>query len=179
MKFIQTLAKLGKGFSRAICILSLTVAVICAICVLGIAFLPNESFVFSGITIHSLIPDGKSLDAGEYYTALTMYIIICSGEAVLCRIAERFFADELRAGTPFTREISGKMLKLGVLTVALPIITMLIAALICTVMSNSFGTVREYNIGGFGSVGIGILFIILSVVCRCIAERNEENGNDI
>ena len=175
LKVIQFFAKLGKILSRIIGVFSIVIALICAFCVLGIAFLPNETFDFGGITIGSLVSESSKLNIGEMYTSLTIYIITCSGEALLCVIAGRFFANELQAGTPFDTDCAKQMLRLGIYAIVIPIITMLAAALIGAVMSNCFGGVEELNIQSFLSIGVGIMFIALSLICRYGAEQAENN----
>lgn len=176
LKVIQFFSRLGKILSRIIGVLSIIMALICAFCVLGIAFLPNDTFEFGGITIGSLMSESHKLNLGEVYTSLTVYIIMCSGETVLCALSARFFAGELRAGTPFTAECANGLLRLGILTVIVPIVTMLAAALVGTVMSNCFGGIDELNIQSFLSVGVGVIFIVLSLICKYVVRWTEKSS---
>ena len=52
--------------------------------------------------------------------AFACWLILCAGEALLVKFAERYFRNELAAGTPFTPAGAGELRRLGILSLVLP-----------------------------------------------------------
>ena len=163
---IQKFSKLGK-------ILCSIVFVFCMIgiigSVVGIAFLAAgvDAIHIGGVTLKSIVQinSGTSIDTANIY--MVVAIILCSGEAVIAKFAEHYFKGELLDGTPFNMERSKELTRLG-------IVTEVVAAIVYEIMSFIFVNTDSLEIGNCGSVGIGITFIIVSLICRYGAERGRE-----
>lgn len=105
---------------------------------------------------------------------MVVAIILCSGEAVIAKFAEHYFKGELLDGTPFNMERSKELTRLGIITIGVSIVTEAVAAIVYEIMSFIFVNTDSLEIGNWGSVGIGITFIIVSLICRYGAERGRE-----
>ena len=170
---IQKLSKLGK-------ILCSMVFVLCIIgvigSVIGIAFLAAgvDAVHIGGITLKSIvrINSGTSIETANIYMAVA--IILCSGEAVIAKFAEHYFKEELLDGTPFNMERSKELTRLGIITIGVSIVTEMVAAIVYEIMSCILASTDSLEISNWGSVGIGIAFIIVSLICRYGAKSGRE-----
>lgn len=115
---------------------------------------------------------GTSIGTANIY--MVVAIILCSGEAVIAKFAEHYFKGELFDGTPFNMEKSKELTRLGIITIGVSIVTEVVAAIVYEIMSFIFVNTDSLEIGNWGSVGIGITFIIVSLICRYGAERGRE-----
>ena len=170
---IQKISKFGK-------ILCSIVFVFCMIgiigSVIGIAFLAAgvDAVHIGGVTLKSIVQinSGTSIETANIYMAVA--IILCSGEAVVAKFAEHYFKGELLDGTPFNMERAKELTRLGIITIGVSIVTEVVAASVYEIMSFIFVSTDSLEIGNWGSVGIGIAFIIVSLICRYGAESGRE-----
>ena len=166
---IQKISRLGK-------ILCSIVFVFCMIgiigSVIGIAFLAAgvDAVHIGGVTLKSIVQtnSGTSIDTANIY--MVGAIILCSGEAVIAKFAEHYFKGELLDGTPFNMERSKELTRLGIITIGVSIVTEVVAAIVSFI----FVSTDSLEIGNWGSVGIGVTFIIVSLICRYGAEIERE-----
>ena len=172
LRTIQTLSKIGKILCTIIFIFSLIGAIGCAVGVLGLALIP-EGLKIGDVTIHSIIENKAAISLGTCYTAMASGIVICAGEAVLCKFAKRYFVNELAAGTPFTFEGARELIRLGILTICIPIAAAMTAGIVTGVMSHVLGNVSDLHISDNVSVGLGIMFIVTGLICRHGAEISQ------
>ena len=186
LKIIQTLCKIARIVCKVVFILSLVGAIACSVGILLLAVIP-DGLQFGEFSVRSWIEDTLESSLGAVYIALSTGVFVCAGEAVLCKFAEHYFENELKAGTPFTVEGAKELLRLGILTVCIPVATSIlagIAALFIRMLLHESGT---YEINR--SFGLGITFVILSLFCWYGAEirkdqtepqgPNEEQTQDI
>lgn len=169
LKTIQTLSKIGKIISRIIFIFCLIGGIGCIVGIISLAVIP-DGFRLGGVTIHSMIEKNAEISMGTCYTAMAVGIVFCAGEAVLCKIAENYFKNEFAAGTPFTFDGAKELMRLGICTICIPIGTAVISGIVYGIISSVFSGVADYNISNFTSVGLGVMFIIMSLLCRYGAE---------
>ena len=81
----------------------------------------NGSLIkIGGVTLHGLVSEEYGYNIKSISAALSGWMVICAGEAVLARFAEVYFKNELKAGTPFTLAGAKELLRLGILTLAIP-----------------------------------------------------------
>lgn len=173
LKTIQTLSKIGK-------ILSKIVFICCIIgfcgCIAGIASLAvgaGSVLRIGGVNIHGLIENASGLSVGTLYASMVFGMIMTAAEAVVAKFAEVYFKHELAAGTPFTFAGAKEMLRLGILTIAVPVGAMLIGGIVYGVMMCFVEGVQELDANDSISLGLGIMFIVLSVICKYGAELRE------
>lgn len=175
LKTIQTLSKIGKVLCTIVFIFSLIGAIGCAVGLISLAVIP-DGFRLGGVTIHGLIKKSGGVSLGTCYAAMGMGTVLCAGECVLCQFAKRYFVNELEAGTPFTFDGAKELIRLGILTICIPVGTAIIAGIIYGVMSVLYKNIGEVNLSNSVSVGLGIMFIITGLICRYGAEVSQKNA---
>ena len=170
---IQKLSKAGKIISKIIFIFCIVGFVGSAIGIISLAIIP-EGIQLDGMTINAFIEKNAEVSLGTCYAVMAASMIICVGEAVLCKLAEIYFKNELDAGTPFTFEGAKEMMRLGIFAIVIPIVTNVIAGVVYSVMKLVMKDVADYDFSAFSSIGVGIMFIIVGLICRHGAEISEE-----
>lgn len=120
--------------------------------------------------------DIKSISA-----ALAGWLIVCAGEAVLAKFAEVYFKNELKAGTPFTLSGARELLRLGILTLAVPTGCVVAGRIVEGIAAGFMKTERASSIGMYfdnaASIALGVMFIVISLLCRYGAELGKGDGN--
>ncbi len=172
---IQKFAKVGKILCKIIFIFSLIGGIGSAIGIFSLAIIP-EGLQIGDTTIRGLIEESAEVSLGTCYASMATSMILCAGEAVLCKIAEKYFINELAAGTPFTLAGSKEMLRLGICTIAIPLGSQLVAAIVYGIFKLAMKDVAalDSSVFGSGSVGLGIMFLVTSLLCRHGAEIAEK-----
>jgi len=176
LKSIQTLAKIGKIFSKIIFIFSLIGGIGCIAGIISLALIP-EGFKIGSVTIRGLIEKSADISVGTLYAAMATGIVLCAGEAVISKLAERYFKHETEDGTPFTRGGAKELMRLGICTICIPLGTSVIANIVFQIMKTSLAGVAELDLGYTASVGLGVMFIVTSLICKYGAEMNEVKNN--
>ena len=159
---IQTLSKVGKVLCRIIFVFCLVgfigsiVGIICLACI-------PEGIRIGGVTIKGLIEQSAEISMGTCYASMAVAIVLCAGEKYLSESA--IFIDGAK-----------ELIRLGIWTICIPIITAVIAAVVYAVMEHVFTDVSAMDIGGSVSVGLGVMFIISGLLCRYGAGLREGNN---
>lgn len=161
---VQHLHKAGQILSIMAFFLSLLAAVI------ALLVLVLDAAGFKGLK------ESSSSD-GELYFTLMSLIFVAAGEAVTAKYALGYFKAELRAGHPFVRENSIKLRNLGLLVIIIPFITFLLSTVLRIFLERSFGNVGEIRFRPTVSVASGLMFIVLSLICRYGAELEDKGDN--
>ena len=132
-----------------------------------------ETFKLGGVTIHSIIENEAGMSLPTLYASMAVGLLFCGAEAVLCKFAEAYFKHELADGDPFTLRGAKELLRLGILTVAIPLGTVIVCSIGVAIADNMVPGIDKLSTGEFSSVGLGVMMIVLSLFCRYGAERNE------
>ena len=169
---IQTLAKIGRVLSKIVFIFSLIGAIGCAAGILSVKFLP-ESIQLGRTTIQGFVDLGDDLNPNAAIFAMVPTALLCAGEAILAKIAERYFRREIADGTPFTFDGAKALQRLGVCAIVIPIAASVLAALAMTIMSEFVLGAIEPEIGEVGTIGLGVMMIVASLLCRHGAELSQ------
>lgn len=90
--------------------------------------------------------------------------IIIAAEAVVAKFINVYFKHELKAGTPFTFEGAKEMLRLGIITIAVPAGASLAATIVFDIMAAGSGLDSEFNFEI--SLGMGLMFLALSPLLK-------------
>jgi hypothetical protein len=99
--------------------------------------------------------------------------IFCAAEAVLSKFAETYFRNEQADGDPFTLHGAKELLRLGILTIAVPLGTVTVCSIGVAIADNLIPGIEKLSVGEFSSVGLGVMIIVLSLLCRYGAEIKE------
>ena len=169
---IQTLAKIGKAFSKIIYVCCIVGFCGCIVGIVSLA-IGAETFKLGGVTVHSMIENKAGMNLPTLYASMAVGLLFCASEAVLCKFAEIYFKNELADGNPFTLRGAKELMRLGILTVAIPLGTVIICSIGVSIADNVYPCIDKLSIGEFSSVGLGIMMIVLSLFCRYGAELNE------
>ncbi len=175
LKTIQTLARIGRVASRIIFICCIVGACVCVVGLSGSAILGENGFVLGGVSIQSGIVRDANESLPEMYAKLAQGILYCVGEAILCKIAEKYFRNELEAGTPFTLEGANELKKLGIYAIIIPMVMNIICAAGIAVAVRYFPEIKPFEADPLVSAGIGVMMIVMSFLCKHAAEIHGES----
>lgn len=173
LKTIQTLSKIGKILSKIVFICCIVGFCACIAGAVGIA-VGGRTLKLGGVTINSFIMSEAGIGTGAVYSAIVSGAILCAGEGVLAKFAEHYFGRELSDGTPFNIAGAKELLRLGILTICIPLGTRIIAEIIVAMFSEFMAGAEPISFDNGGSVALGVMFIIMSLVCRYGAELRAE-----
>ena len=161
LNIIQKLSKIGKVLSKIMFIFCIVGFCGCIVGILSMALgAPNTE---------------AEVTVGTVYAAMAAGMILCAGEAVLAKFAEHYFNCELTDGTPFTFAGAKEIQRLGILTICLPIGTQIVAEIVHAVMEQTMQGVAPLRLDSSGSVTLGVMFIVMSLICRYGATMYEES----
>ncbi len=174
---IQKLSKIGKVLSKIAFIFS--VIGFCG-CIAGLLSLNlgNGSLIkIGGVTIHGLIDNSMGYNIKSICAALSGWLIVCAGEIVLAKFAETYFKNELKAGTPFTLDGAKELPRLGILTIAISTGCAVISEIVTGIVGSFIHAGKEIATDLYfdneSSIVLGIMFTIMSLLCRYGAEETE------
>lgn len=170
---IQVLFKLGKILSTIALICSVAAASLSLAGIICLAAGAEKVFKIGGVTIHGIIANKAGMTTDQMISALSVCLIVFAAEAVLAWFAKNYFKRELAAGTPFTLEGAKELTRLGILTIALPLGANIAAAIVNGVLASLLSNTWKLDPDNGGSVSLGIMFLVLALVFRYVAELEQ------
>ena len=174
LNIIQKLSKIGKVLSKVMFIFCIIGFCGCIVGILSMA-LGAPTLKIGGVTLESILNTEAEVTVGTVYAAMAASMILCAGEAVLAKFAEHYFKRGLTDGTPFNLEGAKEMQRLGILTICIPIGAQIIAEIVYAVMEQTIQSVAPLRLDSAGSVALGVMFIVMSLICRYVADMYEES----
>ena len=172
LKTIQIFAKIGKVISTIVFIFSIIGAVITLIALSALIGL--KDIQLEGKTFVSLLEE-SGLNFVTAIFSLAVAFISCIGSAVVSKFAEIYFSNELELGTPFTFDGAKELLRLGIIASAVPVGLSTITGIALIITKLFQPTLDESMISNEPiSLGIGIMLIIFSFICKHGAELADE-----
>lgn len=171
---IQTIAKMGKIFSQIIFICCLIGAIGC--CVGAVTLLGVNGLVIGGTNITALIVSESDIAMETMVFSCISGFIACTAECVVSKFANLYFKHELEAGTPFTLEGSREILRLGILTIAIPMGALLLEGIAYGVFQVLYPMAEQMNMEDISSIGLGVMFLVASVIFKYGSELREKDG---
>lgn len=177
LKTIQTLSGIGQVLSKIVFVFSVIGFCGCVAGLLSSGF-GNGSFLkIGGVTLHGLISGNLSYNIRSICAALSGWMIVCAGEAVLAKFAEIYFKNERTAGTPFTLSGAKEMLRLGILTLAIPTGCMVagrtVEWVVAGFMKVEKAAVMDMCMDNAANIALGVMFLVAALLCRYGAELQE------
>ena len=173
---IQTLARLGKIFSQIIFVCCIVGAVGCCVGIVALAGI--NGLVVGGKDLTAMVISGSNTGMETLVFACIASLIACVAECVLSKFANIYFKHELAAGTPFTMEGSKEILRLGILTIVIPLGALILEGIVYTISEVFYPATQQLNMEDMTSVGMGIMFILASVIFQYGAELGEQKQID-
>ena len=161
---IQKICKVCKILAEIAFVLLIVGTVLMAACGVFIGTGNLEAMLSSGmVNIDDMLRQSGATQ--EYITAVFISLaVVMAAEAVVAKFINVYFKHELKAGTPFTFEGAKEMLRLGIITLAVPIGASIVAAIVIAVMSGPADGNGEISINI--SLGLGLVFLALSPLLR-------------
>lgn len=165
LKILQLLAKIGKIPSRVIFICCLVGVCGCTVGIIALC-LGTGALEINGLRMEAILQSSANLSSGTLYATMSVGLILCAGEAVLARFALHYFRSELADGTPFTLSGARALLRLGILTAAIPLGSVLLAELTQNLLAEFLHDVTPLRLDDASSVWLGLALIVMSLLCR-------------
>lgn len=175
LKTIQTLSKIGKIFSKIVCIFCLIGIGGCVVGMLAMG-IAQESIKLGGVTLHSILETQAGVSTGTVWAAMIVGIFLCIGEWVVAHMAHGYFDHELKAGTPFTMEGAKELLHLGISVIWIPLAAAIFGQIAQNIVDQFMENVAPVNLDGSDSVAMGVMLIVLSLFCKYGAEVKGESA---
>ena len=174
---IQKLAKLGKILSKIVYILSMIGAIGAGVGVALMATMGEDAIAKSKESLmqageKSAIEQLEKMDVPFLIVIMCVSVAFCVAEAVISKFAEKYFTNELADGTPFTLRGAKELMRLGIIYIAVNLGVSIVAGTVYAIFSKTIETADKTEFHGL-SIGLGITFIIVSVICRYGAELTE------
>lgn len=179
LEVIQKLSKLGKILSMIAWIFCTVGAVGCLIGILCLPFADIDVIKLGGMTLHSFIVNESGVDINTYYATLAGEMIVCIGGAITGKYAENYFKNELKAGTPFTYALSKQLLQLGIIAIAVPLGTSILAEIVASIVSSIIDCGKAYEFSTCTDISLGVMLIVISLICKYGAELFEQREFDL
>lgn len=170
---IQTLSKIGKVLSKIIYICCIIGAAGCVVGIVSLPFADTGILKIGGVTVYGLIVNHAGIDLNSLYPLMAGAMIVCIGQAVTAKFGERCFSYELAAGTPFTIDGAKELFRLGIITICMPLDTMILAQIISSIVAEFVGCGEAFKLEGGDSVALGAMFLFMSLLCKYGAELNK------
>ena len=165
LNVIQTLSKIAKVFSTIIFVCAIVGLCLCAVaaCSLALGF---EGIKIGGVTVESMMPYVSSLPKATRFAITAQGALFCVAAIILSKFAMRYFKRELADGTPFTLDGAKELLRLGILSICIPLAAQILASILLSVVGKTAADVSLPETDGFGSVAIGVALIVMSLLCK-------------
>lgn len=170
---IQTLSKIGKILSKIVCICCVVGFVGCAVGIAAV-LIGIQAVEIGGLTLHGILENEAGITEGTVWAAIAVGMILSVGEFCVSRMAYRYFKNELNAGTPFTADGAKELMHLGISVIWIPIVSVVLAQIAQEVIAQFTEIVEPLVFDDFESVAMGVMFIIMSLFCKCGAELEEK-----
>ncbi len=170
LETVQTLSKVGKIFSKIIYVCSLVGAIICAVAIAGLPFSDKGLFKIGGVSVYGLVAAGDNVNVDSLYAPIAEIMIFLIGQVVPAKFSQKYFENELTAGTPFTFDGAHELLTLGVLTLAISTGSVVLAKIIGSVIIKAVGCGEMYELDIDSSIMCGVMLIAVSFICKYGAE---------
>lgn len=164
LKTVQTICKVCKVLAE---IAFVMFVVIVALMLAATIFTGTGNFdalVSSGGVVLDDMLQQTGVTQDYMVAVLVCMTIIIAAEAVVAKFINVYFKHELKAGTPFTFEGAKEMLRLGIITIAVPVGASLAATIVFGIMAAGSGLDSEFNFEI--SLGMGLVFLALSPLLK-------------
>lgn len=176
---IQKLSKIGKILSRIAFVLSVIGFCGCIAGLLSLSLGNGSLIKLGGVTLHGLIVNEHGYNIKSISAALSGWMAVCAGEAVLAKFAEAYFKNELKSETPFTLAGAKELMRLGILTLAIPTGCAVAGSIVEGIIAGFTGAPQieamDMYFDNGASIVLGVMFILGALLCRYGAQlRNDE-----
>lgn len=172
LKTIQTFSKVARVLSTIVFVCCIVGVVGCVIGIVTLSLGLDTSIQIGDLTIKGLIEKEAGISVNAMNAIMICGIILCIGEGIIAKFAQCYFKNEIKAGTPFTFEGAKEMLRLGILTIVIPLCATIASSIVFAIMTKAFDDVDTIDFAGGTSIALGVTFIVISFLCKLGAEKD-------
>ena len=167
LNIVQKICKVCKILAEIAFVMLVVSAVLMLACGIFIGAGKLDALLASGGLVLDDMLQQPGITQERMVTAFICLTIMLVAEAVVAKFINVYFKHELKAGTPFTFEGAKEMLRLGIITIAVPAAASVIVAIYFAVMMSGDLT---FDFSIEISVSLGIVFLALSPLLKHGAE---------
>lgn len=171
LNIIQVLSKIARILSKIVSVCCIVGFAMCITAFIPAIVMGENVFTIGDVSFYGLVENYVSFNKGSLYCALIQVAVFCMGEAVLAEFAFRYFSRELKDGTPFNSDGANELFRLGCLAVGIPLVTEFTSEIVYSIFNSVYGTVESIVKLSASPIAFGIMFIIMSLLCRLGAEN--------
>lgn len=180
-RVLQLIAQIGKILSKVAFVFSIIGICGCFVGLLSNVFGSGKVFKIGGVTIYGLLADFTAYNVKSISATLVAWLIVCIGQAVLAKFAELYFCNALMAGTPFTETGARELRRLGIMAIAIPIGSVVLAEIVQGIMMGFMNVTAaggtDLSFDSEASIIVGVMLIACSFLCGYGAEVLEGKNN--
>lgn len=173
MKSLDTIQKISKVFKTLCSILSVLYIVWAAGSLLAVIFsAPGQEIIkIGGVSVHSLIIKQTGYDINGVMGLYLHGIFTGAAYSAVYGFASKYFAQELKDGTPFTKSGAKMLRTLGIYTIVLPLAAVIVTSIVC-----AYGKYTVNAEDNEASVVMGLVILLVSLLLEYGAELEEHYG---
>ena len=172
LKTLLVLAKIGKILSKIVFVCCLVGFFGCLVGISGLAF-GEKTLKVGGLTLHTIVEEQAEMTMSGMYAAMAVGVVLCAAEAVLAGFAETYFKNVLADGEFFTFGGAKELMRLGILTIVLPLAATIACSIGVSIAEHWFPDIGKVAFDGYNQVGLGVMMIVAALLCRYGAEKYE------
>lgn len=176
---VQKIFKVGKILSLIVFVVSIVGAVVALLS--ATALLGLREVVVEGEAIVNIV-EGQGPNYVTLIFSAFVAVFSCIAGAIIAKLSSVYFSNELEVGTPFTRDGANELLRLGIISLVLPVCVSFITSIAFIVTKLYWPMLNESALDGTVSIALPLLVILLSFVFKYGAELEEkiqENNDQI
>lgn len=171
LQTIQTIAKVGKVISIIAFVGSMIGVIGTAVGIIGLATLGEKFIEMGGDTVQ------EELSIPTMLAVMSAGAVFCIGTAIVSKLAQKYFTNELADGTPFTLRGAKELMRLGAVNMIVSVVASMLANGGVNVAAQFISDIDLSKIGMddamSGNFGLGIVLMIVALICRYGAELTE------
>lgn len=164
LKTVQTVCKVCKVLAEIAFVMFVVIVALMLVAAIFTGTGKMDALLSSGGVVLDDMLQQTGVTQDYMVAVLVCMTIIIAAEAVVAKFINVYFKHELKAGTPFTFEGAKEMLRLGIITIAVPVGASLAATIVFDIMAAGSGLDSEFNFEI--SLGMGLMFLALSPLLK-------------
>lgn len=172
LKQIQKICEIALIISKIVHALCIAGIVMCSLSLIN-QLISINNIVINGVTIHSII-DIKNISIGDIYVRITIGLITCIGGFIKSKYSIDYYENELSVGTPLDVNLAEKLKRLGIREIVISLVVVILIMSAYGIFNYFYGDIKELSINNNPGIGLGIAYIILSLVCK-LGIENKNN----
>lgn len=170
---IQKFAKAGSIFSKIVLWCSIIGGVACLILLVAQLVVGNSRIMTDSLMVKEYFTDATDFNLETLLAGTVIGLIMCVSEIINSKMAINYFDAELKQGNPFTTKLADQLKKLGLATIIINIVSIVLANVTYEVFAHYYTITNKLNVNNGEEIWLGLGFILVSLICRYVAEEKE------